>query len=248
MPAAVALAVMLPGCRHPSREASELQVWGPASLVDVLPQVARAWRRAGGTKATFSFDATSRVARQIVQGAPADVFVAADRRWMDYVQAKGDIRPQTRTEFLHNQLVVIAPTSRPDPGWHSLDDLASTGVHRLVLGGEAVPVGRYADAALRAAGVWKALSGSVVRAEHARAALAWVARGDAGAGIVYRTDAMAEPRVRILFTVPASLHPPIVYTAAVVRGARHPKAAERFIRFLGSKPARNAFDEAGFAP
>lgn len=248
-PLAAALAAtigVVGGCRCDADPSDDFQVWAPVSLVDVLPEVAKAWEARGGEPVAFSFGGTSRLARQVTQGAPADVFIAADERWMDYVAGRGAIRPKTRTVILRNELVVIVPAERGwDPG--SLRDLAAPRIRRLALGNQAVPVGRYAEAALRDAGMWPTVQPRVVRAEHTRAALAWVARGEADAGIVYRTDAMAEPRVRIARAIPADRHPPIVYPAAVTRRASPEKAARRFVRFLGSPEAQALFERAGFA-
>ncbi|MFW5925182.1 MAG: molybdate ABC transporter substrate-binding protein [Myxococcota bacterium] len=244
--AALAMAMgVAGGCRCDAGRSDDVQVWAPVSLVDVLPEVAEAWEGRGGEPVAFSFGGTSRLARQVTQGAPADVFIAADERWMDYVAERGAIRPETREAVVHNGLVVVVPAERGRE-LGSLRDLAAPRVRRLALGNRAVPVGRYAEAALRDAGVWPAVRARVVRAEHTRAALAWVVRGEADAGIVYRSDAMSEPRVRIARAIPADRHPPIVYPAAVTRRASPEKAARAFVRFLSSPEARALFEGAGF--
>ncbi|MFW6051590.1 MAG: molybdate ABC transporter substrate-binding protein [Myxococcota bacterium] len=236
----------LAGCRcGAAREDGVLQVWAAASLVDVLPEVADAWGTRGEPPVRFAFGATSRIARQVARGAPADLVLTADRRWMDHLEGAGALRSGTRTELLRGELVVVVPAGRAGH-WRSLEELARDPPDRLALGGEAVPVGRYAEAALRKAAVWTDLEAHVIRADHARAVLAWVGRAEAEAGIVYRTDAMVEHRADIAFAVEPALHPPIVYAAAVPRQARHPAAARRLLTFMASPGARRVFERAGF--
>lgn len=243
--AALAVLAMLAGGCRCEADADRLGVWAPASLVDVLPEVTAAFRGPDDPPVTFSFDATSRIARQVLDGAPANLFLSADERWMDRVEQAGAIEPETRTQVLGNALVVITPGDRPR-GWASLDELARSDLERIVLGGEAVPVGRYAEQALRNAGLWQRLAPRVVRADHARAVLAWVARGEVDAGLVYRTDARSTPGVRVAFEVPSRLHPPIVYSAAVVRRSSHPKRARALLSFLRTDEAGRIFERAGF--
>ncbi len=236
------------GC-HGARSAGApgaVTVWAAASLTDVLPQVARAWAGHGGGPVRFSFDATSRLARQIEAGAPADLFFAADEKWMAEVKSHGRIERGTDQPLLANQLVVVVPAAHGKATIHRASDLASAAVHRVAVAGEHVPAGRYADASLHALGLWDAVSRKLVRGNDVRTALAWVARGDVDAGFVYATDARVEPRVRVAFAVPGDAHPPIVYPVAVVRGARHAAAAERFLRFCRGAAARRLFAAAGF--
>jgi len=226
---------------------STLLVLAAASLADVLPQVAALWEAGGGIPITFSFDATSRVAPQILQGAPADLFFSADEEWMDWVAEGGGIRTETRRTVLGNELVVVVParsTFLPaDPG-----ELVGPDLHRLALAGENVPAGRYGKAALEYSGVWELAVERVVRAGNVRGALEWVALGEVEAALVYRTDALAEPRVRLAFPFPVGSHPPITYPAAVTRSAPHPEAAEAFLAFCESDGARGVFLAHGFLP
>jgi molybdate transport system permease protein len=224
---------------------SSLLVLAAASLTDVLPRVAGMWEEREGIPVRFSFDATSRLAPQILQGVPADLFFSADEAWMDWVEERGGIQTGTRVTLLGNELVVVVPKDRSfEPA--SPEDLASTGLHRLALAGENVPAGRYGQAALESTGVWDAVATRVVRAGNVRGALEWVALGEVDAAIVYRTDAMAESRVRVTFTFPRDAHPPITYPAAVIAGAPHAEAARRFLDFCQTAEARRAFQAEGF--
>jgi molybdate transport system substrate-binding protein len=228
-------------------DGSELLVFAAASLSEALEEVDRAFtqRTAVGVKASYA--ASSALARQIEAGAPADVFFCADVPWVDYLDERGLLRRGTRHDLLGNTLVLIAPagsalalTIAPDFAL-----AAALGDGRLALADpEAVPAGKYAQAALSKLGVWPAVEKHLARAENVRAALAYVARGEAPLGIVYRTDALAEKRVRIIDTFPVDSHPPIVYPVALTATAR-PQAAA-LLEFLLSEEARAIFARYGF--
>jgi molybdate transport system permease protein len=238
----VALGFGDPRATRAQSGSDEILVLAAASLTDVLPQVAEAWRRAGGATVRFSFDATSRLAPQAVQGAPADVFFSADEAWMTWLENRGGVVPGTERRFLGNSLVVVVPEGAPAPAGPA--DLSE--VRRLALAGENVPAGRYAREALEATGVWQDVASHVVRGGSVRGALEWVARGEAGAGIVYGTDALAEPRVSTAFTFPESTHTPVRYPAAVLTSSSHRTLARAFLDFAGGPEARAIFEKAGF--
>jgi molybdate transport system permease protein len=245
--AALALCLPLPArARQPSSSApeGELLVLAAASLTDVLPHVADAWTARSGLPVRFSFAATSRLAPQAVQGAPADVFFSADRTWMDWLVERGGVDPSAVRDFLGNELVVVVPVGRPAPaGPEGLASLA-----RLALAGENVPAGRYAEEALRATGVWDTVSDRIVRGGSVRGALEWVARGEADAGIVYATDALAQSGVEVAFAFPAGSHRPIRYPAAVLTRSTHADVARAFLDFAAGPEAARIFREAGFRP
>ena len=218
-----------------------------ASLTDVLPKVAAAWSARGGAAVSFSFESSSRLARRAAAGAPGDLFFSADAEWMDDLQARSLLVAATRVDLLGNDLVVVTPAARASviraPG-----DLARPEVAHVALAGESVPAGKYARAALRSLGVWEAVKGRVVTGDDVRTTLAWVARGEADAGLVFATDARVEPRVRVALTLPPSSHPPIVYPAAVLASSAHREEAARFLAFCQSAEARALFEQAGFKP
>jgi molybdate transport system substrate-binding protein len=224
-------------------------VLAASSLTDVLNDIAAAYQRESGLHVLLSYAASSALARQIEAGAPADVFFSADTNWMDYLQSRGLIQAQSRRDILSNRLALIAPAASSvkltiGPAFALASALGSG---RLAMGDpDSVPVGRYAKAALTRLGAWDAVQGHIVRAENVRAALELVARSEAPLGIVYRTDALIEKRVRIVGEFPASSHPPIIYPAALTRGAR--PAAARFLAYLTSGNARDVFDRFGFGP
>jgi molybdate transport system substrate-binding protein len=194
-----------------------------------------------------SFGASSTLARQIEQGAQADVFFSADTDWMEYLQKKGLIADGTRKDLLGNQLVLVAGAgTRPAPRIAPHFDLAGAlGDGRLALADPAsVPAGKYAKAALTALGVWDSVSSKVANAENVRVALEYVARGEAPYGIVYATDAKAAPAVHVAGIFPEDSHPPIVYPAALTKTAS--PGAKPFLDFLGSAQARAIFEKAGF--
>jgi len=225
-----------------------LTVFAAASLKNALDDVDAAFAKASGIKITASYAASSTLAKQIEEGAPADVFASADIDWMDYAQQKKLINDATRVNLLGNRLVLIAPKNSTlgdvaiGPGF-DLAALASDG--RIVTGDvRAVPVGRYAKAALEKLGAWTKAAPKMAMTENVRAALALVARGEAPLGIVYETDAKIEPGVKIVDTFPADSHPPIVYPfAATVRAKPQ---AEPYLAFLRSAAAKAIFERYGF--
>jgi molybdate transport system substrate-binding protein len=227
--------------------AAPVRVYAAASLTDALTEVGAIWARRGQSAPLLVFGGSATLARQIEAGAPADVFVSADATWMDGLAGKGLIDPTSRVDLLGNSLVVIAPRDAP----FRLDSALGPGFARAFRGrlcmGEpgVVPAGTYARDALRRTGAWDALEGRVVGTDDVRAALAFVERGACGAGIVYATDARASERIVVVATIPPSLHRPIVYPAAVVRGAG--PAARPFLDFLrDSREAAAVFERHGF--
>jgi molybdate transport system substrate-binding protein len=239
----------LPGARVAlAQETRPVLVFAAASLQTALNAIGAEWQRQTGKRVSFSYAASSALARQIEQGAPADLFASADLEWMDWVQQRNLIKPGSRTTLLANSLVLIA--AREDqvqltiaPGFALA---AAIGQSRLATGDpRAVPVGRYAQAALTALGVWDAVSPRIAGADNVRSALALVARGEARFGIVYATDAKVEPRVRVVDTFPASSHPAILYPFAQTAGSSHPDAAA-FLTYLRSPAANRIFEAEGF--
>lgn len=224
-------------------------VFAAASLKGVFDERAAAFERGGGAGARISYGGSLTLARQIDQGAPADVFCAADAESMDWAASRKLIDAGSRVDLVRNALVAIAPAEGP------LRSLALTpegfaqalGDGRLAMGEPAsVPAGKYARAALEALGAWPALRGRVASSDNVRAAMLFVARGEAPLGIVYATDARAEPRVRTVATFPPQTHPPIVYPCALARGARNAAAGGAFLDSLRTPESRAAFEAAGF--
>lgn len=226
-----------------------LLVYAAASLTDALDEVDVLFSTQTGTPVKASFAASSVLAKQIEAGAPADVFFAAERAWMDYLEQRGLLRRGSRHDLLGNTLVLIAPARstvrlKIAPGF---DLVGALGGGRLATGDpDSVPAGQYARAALTTLGVWQAVAVHLVRAENVRAALEYVAREDAPLGIVYRTDAQVEKRVRVVDVFPDDTHPPIVYPVALTAGA--PPQAQRFTEFLSSAAAQQIFIRRGFVP
>ena len=224
-------------------------VFAAASLANVLADLDKAFTARTGIRVTTSLAASSTLAKQIEAGAPAGVYFSADLQWMDYLEQRGLLRAGSRHDVVGNSLVLIAPANSPlrvriGPGF----DLARLlgGGHLAVADPDSVPAGIYARAALEKLGVWNSVAPRLVRAENVRAALAYVARGDAPLGIVYRTDALVETHVQIVGVFPADSHPPIVYPVALTRGAS--PAAARYLAFITGADARPVFRKWGFEP
>lgn len=223
-------------------------VLAAASLQESLNAAANDWARKGNPRPVISFAASSALARQIEQGAPADLFISADEQWMDYVASKRLVKPNTRVSFLFNNLVIVAPAqSRLRLTIAPRFPLARVlGTGRLAMADpDAVPAGKYGKEALTRLGVWPSVVGKVARAENVRAALALVDRGEAPLGIVYTTDALADRGVRVVATFPPRSHALISYPVATLATSANP-AAEAFRRYLLSSEAKAAFRRFGF--
>lgn len=228
--------------------AVELTVFAAASLSDALQEIATGYEAASGDTVRFNLGGSGTLARQIKEGAPADVFFSADELKMDDLAAAGLIVPETRCTLLSNTLVIVVAA---DGGANVAQpaDLQNSVVRRIALGEpRTVPAGIYAREYLQKAGLWEAVSTKVIPLENVRAALAAVESGNADAGIVYRTDALISKRVRIAFEVPVDDGPGIAYPVAVMRDAVHAEAAARFVAYLQSTEAMDVFRKAGFLP
>ena len=228
--------------------ARPLLVFAASSLTDVMDEIGKAYTRATGQQVTMSYASSSVLARQIQAGARADVFFPADTDWMDYVQDRHLIDKPTRHDLLANRLVLVAPaksTAQLKIG-PNFPLAAALGGRRLSTGDpDSVPAGKYARAALTTLGVWNDVADRLIRAENVRAALTFVARGEAPLGIVYETDALIDKGVRIIDTFPASSHLPIIYPVAVTAHAQ--PAAARFVTYLQSAAAAAPFRKFGFS-
>jgi molybdate transport system substrate-binding protein len=224
-------------------------VFAAASLKTALDDVAALYRRETGHAVVLNYAGSATLAKQIEQAAPADVFISANIDWMDYLDERGLIDHTSRTTLLGNAIVLVAPKDSEialavEPGMPLAEHLGSDG--RLAMANvDSVPAGLYGKAALEHLNVWDAVAGKVVQADNVRTALAFVARGEAPLGIVYATDAAAEPAVRIVDEFPAQSHPPILYAAALTTASNNPDAAA-FLDFLESDTARPAFERQGF--
>jgi molybdate transport system substrate-binding protein len=226
-------------------------VFAAASLKNALDEIAGLFAKEGKPAPKVSYAASNTLAKQIEQGAPADLFFSADLDWMDYLAKKDLIQPGTRVNLLANSLVLIAPKDAKDakaevtmgPG---LDLTSALGTGKLAMGNvDAVPAGKYGKAALEKLGSWAAVKDRIAQAESVRAALLLVSRGEAPLGIVYATDAAADANVRIVATFSADSHPAIVYPAALTRDARNPDASA-LLAYLRGPSARAAFEKQGF--
>ncbi|RAI54571.1 molybdate ABC transporter substrate-binding protein [Roseicella frigidaeris] len=245
------LAVTLGLLVAPAARAQEaVTVFAAASLTDAMRALAQDWQSRGHPAPRLSFAASSALARQIEQGAPADLFMSADEPWMDYVQQRDLIVPDTRVSPLGNALVLIAPAdaAKPVALARDTDLLALLGPQgRIATGDPAhVPVGKYAQAALTWMGQWEALSPRLARADNVRSALLLVERGEAPYGIVYSTDAAASSAVKVVGTFPAASHPPITYPFALTKRAANHAEARALLAFLTGPEAMPVWQRFGF--
>jgi molybdate transport system substrate-binding protein len=226
----------------------KMLVFAAASVKDALDEINAAYRQAKGVEIVTSYAGSGALIKQIEQGAPAQVFISADLESMDYGSQKKVIQDNSRVNLLGNKLVLIAAADS-NQGTVTIGkdtDIAKlAGNGRIATGDvKAVPVGRYAQAALEKLGQWKAVEPKLAQVENVRLAMSLVARGEAPLGIVYETDARVEPKVKVIGTFPADSHPPIIYPAALTVTAK-PEAAV-YLDFLQSPPARAIFEKRGF--
>jgi molybdate transport system substrate-binding protein len=225
-------------------------IFAAASLKNALDAVNAAWVKNGGTPAVISYAASSTLAKQIEEGAPADLFISADEDWMNYLAERKLIDEATRIDLLGNDLVLIAPKA----SIAKTEIAAGFPLAKLLHDGklamantDSVPAGKYGKAALTKLGVWDSVKDKIAQADNVRAALQLVSRGEAPLGIVYGTDAKADPNVKVLGVFPEDSHPPIVYPAAVLTKAANPDA-RAFEDFLKGSVAKSVFEVQGFKP
>jgi molybdate transport system substrate-binding protein len=244
--ATVALAASLFGLPAAHAEDATL-VFAAASLKNALDAAVEDYSKTTGKNVTVSYAATSALAKQIQEGAPADIFFSADLDWMDKLQEKKLIAPDSRVTLLGNELVLVAPrdstTSLTIAPNFPLADTVGDGKLAMALTAS-VPAGKYGKAALEKLGVWDSVSGKVAEAENVRAALQLVSRGEAPLGIVYTTDANADKSVKVVGTFPEDSHPPILYPIALTATAK--PDARAFLDYLTSAKAKPIFEEQGF--
>ena len=225
-------------------DSGPLNVFAAASLTDLVNRLDDGFcteqgRGPGCTRGVFG--ASSILARQVAQGAPADVYLTAHEEWMDFLESSGRIEPGSRVVFAGNRLVVVQPVGARV----ETDPIAALSGGRIAVADpDHVPAGRYAREALRSLGLWDTLGGQIIPADNVRQALFLVARGEVSAGIVYLSDALASARVSVVAILPETLHSPIRYTAAVLRGGE--PGAREFVRFLGGPRAGVTLTELGF--
>ncbi|MEZ2131664.1 MULTISPECIES: molybdate ABC transporter substrate-binding protein [unclassified Sinorhizobium] len=232
----------------PAAAADKVTVFAAASLKDALDSVNAAWQKETGKQTTTSYAASSALAKQMENGAPADIFISADLDWMDYVAKKNLIKTDTRSNLLGNAIVLVAAKDKAKPVdiKEGFDLAGLLGGGRLAMGEvKSVPAGKYGKAALESLKVWPSVESKVAGAESVRAALALVSRGEAPYGIVYQTDATADAGVAIVGTFPENSHPPIIYPIAITADSKNPDAAA-YLDFVKSDKAAPLFEKQGF--
>ena len=239
------LALCLPAFARPAT-AGEVLVFAAASLTDALQEIAASYEKSSGDKVLLNLAASSILARQIQEGAPADLFLSAGEEAMDQLAARGLLLAGTRRSVLSNTLVIVVP-SGSKLKIASPQDLAGPRVRALALAEpQSVPAGIYAREYLQGKGLWRAVAAKVIPTESVRAALAAVESGNAEAGIVYKTDAGISKKVRIAYEVPRAEGPKISYPFAVIAGSKQQAAARRFLAYLESPAALEVFRKYGF--
>jgi molybdate transport system substrate-binding protein len=238
------VAVWLAVVALPSR-AGEITVFAAASLTDSLRQAAAHYEKDSGDKIIFNFGASSTLARQIEEGAPADIFLSADEAKMDGLEKKGLIESATRKSRLGNVLVVVVAADSALQ-IQSAGDLTNASIQKIALADpRAVPAGVYAKAWLEKQQLWSVIEPKVVPAENVRGALAAVEAGNVAAGVVYKTDAGISKKVKVVYEVPAADAPVISYPLALVKDSKQPEAAKKFLNYLDSAAAGDIFKQFG---
>lgn len=247
-PLSLVLCLALPALGLPARADEPLVVFAAASLKTALDAAADGFHANGGAEVKISYGGSLALARQIVAGAPADIFASADEDSMDEAAKANAIKPGSRFDLLGNQLVVVAPKQSALAALPFTPEAftEAIGAGHLATGEvSTVPVGRYAKAALQNLGLWTAVEPHLAMTDNVRAALAFVARGEAPLGVVYATDAVADPNVKVVATFPDASHAPILYPFASTASS-HNMAADKFLTYLKSSAARAIFERQGF--
>jgi molybdate transport system substrate-binding protein len=226
--------------------AVEITVFAAASLTESLKALGTAYEKQAGDKVTFNFGSSSMLARQIEEGAPADVFFSADEATMDALEKRNRIVKETRKRRLGNSLVIVVAADSP-LRIHSATNLCDTNITHVALADpKTVPAGIYSKTYLEKLGLWSAIEKKVVPTDNVRAALAAVESGNAEAGMVYKTDAAISRKVKVAFVVPVAENPDISYPMAVVKESKQPEAAKKFLQYLASEDAASVFEKFGF--
>jgi molybdate transport system substrate-binding protein len=249
---AAALLALACASGAPASAADQVTAFAAASLTNAMQDAATTFEKESGSKVVTAFDSSSILAKQIENGAPAQVFASADEKWMNYLQEKGLIETDTRSSPISNQLVLIAPVAS------TLGDLTiakgkdflqvlKPGERIAVGDPDHVPAGIYAKEALKSLGLWSQAEPRLARADNVRAALALVERAETPLGIVYKTDALISKQVKIVGTFPPDSHTPITYPFAIVKGQRTEEAV-RFLHFLTGNEGAAIFERYGFKP
>lgn len=228
----------------PAAQADEITIFAAASLKDALDEIAVDWQKHHDDTVVISYAGSSQLAKQIQEGAPADLFISASTDWMDAVQESGDIDPATRKDLLGNTLVLVGTGKPAEAAVTELPALLGDGKLAMALV-DSVPAGQYGKAALTSLGLWDKVEGQVAQADNVRAALKLVATGEAPLGIVYGSDAVAEKGVGVVAAFPADSHEDITYPGAVTKAADTPQAAA-FLDSLSQEPAKSIFESQGF--
>ncbi|MEY9168337.1 molybdate transport system substrate-binding protein [Sinorhizobium fredii] len=245
----LALGMTLAGAAFAPAEAQErVTIFAAASLKNALDSVNAEWKKESGKETTASYAASSALAKQIEQGAPADIFVSADLAWMDYLAEKKLIKSDSRFNLLGNRIVLVSAETDAQPVEikPGLDLAGLLGDERLAMGAvESVPAGKYGKAALEKLGIWPTVAKKLAGAESVRAALLLVSRGEAPYGIVYKTDATADPGVKVVGTFPEDSHPPIIYPIAITAESKNPDSAA-YLEYVKSPRAAALFEAQGF--
>lgn len=246
----VSFLAALAGAPQPSAAQEQITVFAAASLKNALDDTNAAFAKATGVKVTVSYAASSALAKQIEQGAPADIFISADLQWMDYLGERKLIKPDTRFNLLGNKLVLIAPAASRignvsiGPGF-DIAKLAGSG-RIAVADVNAVPAGRYARAALEKLDAWAKAEPKLAQAENVRATLAFVARDETPIGIVYETDAKVEPKVKVVGAFPDDSYPPVIYPVAAT-AITAKQSVSQYLHFLRTPAAKAIFEKYGFS-
>jgi len=231
---------------YSSLRAADVYVCAAASLTEALKEIAVTYEKQSGDKLVFNFASSSVLARQIEEGAPADLIISADEAKLDALDTKGLLLPGTRKSILSNTLVIVVPADSAIT-LKSAGDLAGPAIKKLALGEpKSVPAGIYAKEFLMKLGLWEKLADRIVPCENVRAALAAVESGNVEAGIVYKTDALISKKVKVAFEVPAAEGPKISYPLAVIKDSKDPDAARKLAVYLDSQPAGIVFEKYGF--
>lgn len=221
-------------------QAETIQVSAASSLTDVLSVAAKKFEQQQSIKVALSFDASSRLARQIAEGAPADIFFSADRSWADDLDQKKMLKQ--RKDLLSNSLVVIAPAPSKIL-FNQLAELKQLKIAHIAIAQETVPAGKYASEALKKAGVLGSLRGKIISGDNVRQVLSWVAKDEADLGIVFKTDMLVEKKVKQVYAIPADQHSSVVYVLTLLS----PKlAAKKFFDYLSTAECKTLFVNAGF--
>lgn len=242
----VLISLLISGCANSTTETIEMNISAAVSLTDALEEIKTIYEKDHNVKLTYILGGSGKLAQQIQQGAPVDVFLSANQDWMDMLEKENLLINETRADITGNKIVLITGTDS-SISYDSIEDIKASELQQVAIGNpESVPAGQYSEQLLNNLDLWAELKDKIVFAQDVRQVLTYVETGNVDIGFVYESDAISSTSVKILASADSSLHDSIIYPAAVLKDTKHEKEASNFVKFMASEKAQEILERHGF--